>query len=199
MGYLTQGRAFLTHTTLITLMEELEDVQTDLRILVSQEGTKFEDFRARAGALRGFYNSLLGDPLSGSTVPAIYRGWEVLNALDVSERGTSLLLRGQRSCIMLTNYLAWYWLDVHIRDACNSIMDKPTDCPIECPWLVQLVQDVQDAYYLQIRQHQFSSSSYGIIIPSGHTTTFQFINERRNALEGNALRAQVLTTVENIL
>jgi hypothetical protein len=127
--------AFLTHTTLTTIEEELEDVRTDLRILVSRERTEMiTDFKARADALLGFYTSLLKDPLSGTSIPTVFLGWEALNSLDVGERQTriSLLLRAQRSCIMLTNYLAWYWLDVCIRDACNSIMDEQVDCPMAC-------------------------------------------------------------------
>jgi hypothetical protein len=96
---------------------------------------------------------------------------------------------------MLTNYLAWYWLDVCIRDACIAIMDKH---PNKCEWLVQLVQDVQDAYDLRIPHRQFSSSSYGITIPNG-STTFQFINERRKGLHGSTLRGKVLSTVDHIL
>lgn len=179
-------------------MDELEDVRTDLRILVLQEGTKINDFRGQAEVLRGFYTSLLQDPLSGSSIPAIYRGWKALEALEVGERQISLLLSAQRSCIMLTNYLAWYWLDVSIPDACNSIMDNQANIPMEWQWLVKLVLDVQEAYCLKYSQHQFCSSSYGITIPS-LTTTFQFINTNRNVREENALRAQVLTTVNEIL
>ena len=170
----------------------------DIRILVLQEGTKINDLWGQAQFLRGFYTSLLQDPLSGSSMPAICRGWKALEALDVSERQISLVLRAQRSCIMLTNYLAWYWLDVSIRDACNSIMDNQAHFPINWQWLVKLVQDVQEAYHLRYSQHQFSSSSYGITLPS-HTTTFLFINKNRNVREENARRIQVLTTVNEIL
>ena len=128
----------------------------------------------------------------------ISSGWEAFKAVDVGERQISLLLHGQRSCIMLTNYLAWYWLDVCIRDACIAIMDKH---PVECQWLVQLVQDVQESYNLKLTRRQFSSSSYDITIPSppNHCTTFQFQYERRKELQGSALRTQVLTTVGSIL
>jgi hypothetical protein len=129
-------------------------------------------------------------------MPAICSGWKALEALDVGERQISLVLRAQRSCIMLTNYLAWYWLDVSIRDACNSIMDKQAHFPIKWQWLVKLVHDVQEAYLLRYSQQQFCSSSYGITIP---ITTFLFINKNRNVREGNALRDQVLTTVNEIL
>jgi hypothetical protein len=201
---LAPERAFLTRTTLTTIVEELEDVRMDLRILVSQEGTKIKDFRIPGKALSHFVTSLLQDPLSGSSISTIRSGWEALDALDVGEHQISLLLRAQRSCIMLTNYLAWYWLDVCIRDACNSIMDKQPDCPraIKCPWLVRLVEDVQEVYHLRYTRHQFCSSSYGITIPqdTSHSgTTFQFLNECRNVRDGNALRGQVLNTVEHIL
>ena len=194
--------AFLTHTTLTTIEEELEDIRTDLRILVStRERTEMiTDFKAQADALLGFYTSLLKDPLSGTSIPTVFLGWEALNSLDVGERQISLLLRAQRSCIMLTNYLAWYWLDVCIRDACNSIMDEQVDCPVQCPWLVQLVRNVEEAHRLRYPRHQFRSSCYGITIPGNSTgATFQFVNERRKVLEGNSLRAHVLATVEAIL
>jgi hypothetical protein len=41
------------------------------------------------------------------------------------------------------NYIAWYWLDVSIRDAGIHILDKQADLPVQQRWLVQLVQDVQ--------------------------------------------------------
>ena len=150
--------AFLTHTTLTTIEEELEDVRTDLIILVSRERTEMiTDFKARADALLGFYTSLLKDPLSGTSIPTVFLGWEALNSLDVGERQISLLLHAQRSCIMLTNYVAWYWLDVCIRDACNSIMDEQVDCLVQCPWLVRLVRDVEEAHRLRYPQHQFEA------------------------------------------
>lgn len=68
----------------------------------------------------------------------------------------------------------------------------------ESCWLAQLVSDVQEAYHLRISQRQFTSSSYGIIIPSG-ASTFSFRNERRNLLDRKTLRAQVLATVDAIL
>ena len=149
--------AFLTHTTLTTIEEELEDVRTDLQILVStRERTEMiTDFKARADALLGFYTSLLKDPLLGTSIPTVFLGWEALNSLDVGERQISLLLCAQRSCIMLTNYLAWYWLDVCIQDACNSIMDEQVDCPVQCSWLFRLVRNVEEAHRLRYPQHQF--------------------------------------------
>ena len=191
-------RGFLSHTTLTTIREELENVKIDLQILRSWEGTKIDNFRGQAEILRGFYTSVLQDPLSGSSIPAISSGWKALEVLDLGERQISVLLRAHRSCIMLTNYLAWYWLDVCIWDACVGIMDKQAHFPDKLQWLVLLVHDVEEAYRLKSRERQFSSSSYGIIIPSG-STTFLFVNKGRNAREGNALRAQVLNTVNEIL
>ena len=172
----------------------------DLRILKSCEGTKINDLRGQAEVLHHFYASVLQDPLSGSSMPAICSGWKALEVLDLAERQMFVLLQAQRSCIMLTNYLAWYWLDVCIWDACNSILDEPAN-PFKWPqWLVQLVQDVQEVYSLRIPERQFSSSSYGIIIPSNSTSaSFLFLNQNRNAREENALRIQVLNTVNKIL
>ena len=99
-------RVFLTHTTLTTIVEELENVKTDLWVLVSWEGTKINDFRGQAEVLHGFYTHILRDPLSGSSMPAICSGLEALEALDLGERQMSLFLRAQHSCIMLTNYTA---------------------------------------------------------------------------------------------
>ena len=196
LNNLERKQNFLTHVTLTTILEELEDIRTDLRVLVSREETNINDIRAQEKSLHGFYISLLTQPLSSSSIPAICRGWEAFEALDVGERQISLLLRGQQSCIMLTNYLAWYWLDVCIRNACNAIMDKR---PNQCQWLFQLVQDVTEAYRLKLSQRQFSSSSYGITIPNG-TATFQFTNKRnKKELEGSTLRKRVLATVDDIL
>ena len=191
-------RVFLTHTTLTTIVDELEDVKTDLRVLASWEGTKIDSLRAQSELLRGFYTSVLQDPLSDTSIPAISSGWKAFEVQDLGERQISLLLRAQRSSIMLTNYLAWYWLDVYIPDACNSILDKGANFPTKWQWLVGLVQDVHQAYDLKSPRQQFSSSTYGILIPT-HTATFQFVNTNRNAREGNALRAQVLNTVKEIL
>ena len=189
---------FLAHTNLFTITDELEDVRTDISFLISGEETNINNLRDRERALRAFHISILQNPLSGSTIPAVCSGWEALKALDLDERQTSLLLRGQRSCIMLTNYLAWYWLDVCVQDACISIMEKT---PMECQWLVQLVQDVQEVYKMKIPQRQFSSSSYGITIPGG-TATFHFHNQRTYALRGSAFHddvSDVSSAVDSIL
>jgi hypothetical protein len=172
-------------------------VRTDLNFLLSSRG-RTNNFRGQAELLLGFYARILQDPLSGSSIPAICRGWKALEALDVRERQISLVLRAQRSCIMLTNYIAWYWLDVSIRDAGIRILDKQADLPVQQRWLVQLVQDVQEAYHLRLSQRHFCSSSYGITVPSD-TTTFLFLNENQHVREGNALRSQVLSTVNEIL
>jgi len=189
------GLNFLTNVTSASIADELEDVRTDLRILVSRQETKIDDFRAGAAALRGFYTTILQDPLSGLSIPMIRRGWAALDTLEAGECQMSLLLRLQQSCIMLTNYTAWYWLDVCILDRCNYIMDNAGDCDIN-NWLVRLVTNVQDAYKLRYKRHRYTSSSYGINIP---TATFEFVNEHRNAPEGQALRVQVISTVERIL
>lgn len=89
-------------------------------------------------------------------------------------------------------------MDVYIRDACKSIIDKKANFLIEWQWLVQLVHDVQETYHLKYQQCQFSSSSYGIILPSG-SDTFLFSNENRNVRGENAHRSQVLDTVNDIL
>lgn len=81
----------------------------DLRVLRSWEGTKINDFRGQAEVLRGFYTSVLQDPLSGSSIPAICSGWKALEVLDLGERQMSLLLRAQRSyqlpCLVLVGRL----------------------------------------------------------------------------------------------
>ena len=88
-------QAFLNHTTLSTIKEELEDVRTDVRYIVSLEETKFNDIRGQAEVLHSFYTCLLQDPLSGSLMPTICSGWKALDALDLSERRISLELRAQ--------------------------------------------------------------------------------------------------------
>ena len=148
----------------------------DLRVLESREGTKIDSFRAQSELLHGFYTSILQDPLSETSIPAICSGWKAFEVQDLGECQISILLCTQHSSIMLTNYLTWYWLDVCIPDACNSILDKGANFPTKLQWLVGLVQDVHQAYDLKSPQQQFSSSIYGILIPT-HTTTFQFVTQ----------------------
>jgi len=88
-------------------------------------------------------------------------GWVGINALENSERTTSLEIRKQRVTIMTINYVAWYWLDVFVVDRCKTILGDKLDS--NTGWLVRLVLDVKEHH--EHRHHTprtFRPSSYGL-------------------------------------
>jgi hypothetical protein len=64
--------------------------------------------------LQAYYDAIVSRPLDVSSIPLLRSGWTGLNALQSSERANSLLLRKQHSCIMLTAYASWRWLNILI-------------------------------------------------------------------------------------
>ena len=66
------------------------------------------------------------------------------------------------------------WMFVFLMPAIAFWTKEPISTKLQ--WLVGLVQDVHQAYDLKSPQQQFSSSIYGILIPT-HTTTFQFVTQ----------------------
>ena len=104
--------------------------------------------------------------LSRSSILAICSGWKVLEVLDLGECQMFLLLHAHRSCIMLTNYLAWYWLDICIWDACVNIMDKQAHFPDNGGGLFYLSMMLKKpTYCLKSPQCPFSSSSQYFTLP----------------------------------
>ncbi|KAF8953459.1 hypothetical protein BDZ97DRAFT_1767424 [Flammula alnicola] len=114
-------------------------------------------------ALQAYHVAITSRPLDVSSVPLLRSSWVGVSALQSSERANSLLLRKQRSCIMLTAYTSWLWLHVFILKHIHGILNG-TDA-VSVAWLSTLIDYVVYLLESGAVRATFSAQSCGLDLP----------------------------------
>ena len=189
-----KGPRFLRSLDSNAIKKESDEVKDAVFTILSYEEIVPE--RDAARYIHKLTNMITDAPLSPSSLPAITSGWTGLEWLMSSEATTSLMLRKQRSHIMLINYTPWYWLDVFIVDKCKSILNgqKVPDGK----WLMDLVRDVE--FYHQSHRDQsivLKATDYGINLPNAVYTVRH--NYRRPSFDMERIAARVIATLVHVL
>ena len=147
--------------------------------------------------MKGLQSALTKNPLSTFSLPLIHAGWLGLQSSETVETYSSIALREHRFEIMMTNYFAWYWLDVFIPDQCYTILIN--GYAGRKYWLVQLVNDVKTMYDLRGPTTEFSASKYGIDLNEASYTFNTMRNTFRVAYGTKEARDRIVRIVMDIL
>lgn len=74
-------------------------------------------------AVQRIYEGLHNNPAAPGTMVQLLNVWDGLTALEQTEGMSSLVLRRNRSCVMMTNLGVWLWLDRFIVQQCKNALE----------------------------------------------------------------------------
>lgn len=138
---------------------ELIDVQNDMMALMDI-ATNYVDRGSAVRYFRGFHAAISTRPLQVDSFSFIQNVWGGLDSLIADESQNIFKIKKQRASRMMTNYLAWNWLEVDIPQAILSLNTE--DPVIAREWLHDLVHGVRGALGTPATAATFSPLDYGV-------------------------------------
>ncbi|KAF8059618.1 hypothetical protein FPV67DRAFT_1453989 [Lyophyllum atratum] len=146
-----------------SISSELEEVKTDCFDLF----TSYHDDDTAASMLSKGY-AAISSAITGSTthfsgMKDIANLWLGLRQLASHQARSSISSRQERRSIMMTNYVAWYWLDVFIAKKCDMISQGGDADGYQ--WLARLMLTVDLFIRQQSPSHVFIPGEFSPELP----------------------------------
>lgn len=151
---------FLAKLDFDSLRLELLEVQSSYDAITSRHFVPYNSKDTMT--LSSFYSSFLADPSSISTTQAISLLWPALQSLANTEAMQSLERRLLQKAIMISNYYAWYWLEV----TCNGIISSVLrDVPVPQTWIAQLTRQIKTLVMSGIDERELRPADFSQLLP----------------------------------
>ncbi|KAG6835212.1 hypothetical protein H0H93_003887 [Arthromyces matolae] len=156
-------RGMLDTLNLQTLTEETIKVANDCD---NARSHLTGEARNQFANLEEVYGFILDNPTSPEVVRRMGEIWHGLEALKSSACHADMAIRWEHACIMGSTYAAWYWLDIQVARACDTMI-RTGDCShMGGPdsWLARLAKDVENFYIARMTCKDYSPSSFSLNI-----------------------------------
>ena len=194
------GSEFIQSLSINRLSEEVQDVKRDLAFLSFEQAIPPASYGGYVRALDIYTDSIIQRPFDLDTIGSIPGLWQPLHLLGGHEWMMTLGIRLEHQQLMMTNCLAWDWLDNKVLASAQQMLSSSSSLSIssQISWLHHLTWRIHGFILNRIQKWSLTATDSIPSLPE--TQKFQQIHSRLPPIyEGESLLGMVIITLQTVL